>query len=93
DDPDKLVPARGVYAVDVCYDEQWYKGMMNIGVRPTFEFDSLTLEVNLFNFEASIYNEKIVVRLKHFVRPEKKFASVEALREQLEKDKTFCENV
>ena len=93
DDPDKLVPARGVYAVDVCYEEQWYKGMMNIGVRPTFEFDSLTLEVNLFNFEASIYNEKIVVRLKHFVRPEKKFASVEALREQLEKDKTFCENV
>ena len=90
---EKLLPAKGVYAVDVSLKQGDFRGMMNIGTRPTFEFERLTLEVHLFNFQASIYDEEISVRLLKYVRPEKKFAGVEALQEQLEKDKIYCENV
>ncbi len=89
---DKLIPATGVYAVDVVMETLLYKGMMNIGTRPTFEFDSLTLEVHIFNFDAQIYGKPLEVRFKKFTRPERKFPGMEALREQLLKDKQICEN-
>jgi riboflavin kinase/FMN adenylyltransferase len=93
DDEDKLIPAGGVYAVDVVIDDRLYKGMMNIGIRPTFDFDSLTLEVHIFNFDACIYGKALEVRFKKFIRPEKKFSGIEALRFQLQKDKEVCENI
>lgn len=90
---DKLVPPPGVYAVDVVMEKLFYKGMMNIGTRPTFEFDSLTLEVHIFNFDAQIYGKPLEVRFKKFIRPERKFSGMEALREQLLNDKQVCENI
>lgn len=90
---DKLIPARGVYAVDVVMENLLYKGMMNIGTRPTFEFDSLTLEVHIFNFDAQIYGKPLEVRFKKFIRRERKFSGMEALREQLLNDKHICENI
>lgn len=93
DDPDKLLPARGVYAVDVIYSGQTYKGMMNIGMRPTFEYDHLTLEVHLFNFIGLLYNELLEVRFKNFIREEKKFSSVQELKEQLFRDQKICEQM
>ncbi len=92
-DHDKLIPARGVYAVDVMLDSQFYRGMMNIGVRPTFDHDSLTLEVHLFNFNASIYGKTLAVKFKKYIRPEKKFSGIEALRKQLQQDKLICERL
>ncbi len=93
DDPDKLLPPRGVYAVDVIYRQQTYKGMMNIGLRPTFEYDHLTLEVHLFNFVGLLYNELLEVRFKKFIREEKKFSSAEELKEQLFRDQKICEQL
>lgn len=94
-DPDKIIPARGVYAVDIRIGEkkELYKGMMNIGLRPTFNSDSLTLEVHIFKFKNAIYNEQVEVHFKKFVRKEKKFRSLEELKTQLDQDKKVCINL
>ena len=64
-----------------------YKGMMNIGFRPTIEGTVRVIEVNLFEFDADIYGEILQVSVHHFLRSEQKFAGLEALKEQLAKDK------
>jgi riboflavin kinase/FMN adenylyltransferase len=89
-DPNKMIPHSGVYAVDVKLKKSKYKGMMNIGNRPTFNFDPLTLEVHIFNFTGSIYNEDIEIFFKKFIRNEQKFSSLEELRSQIVKDKEIC---
>lgn len=93
DDPDKVVPKKGVYAVDVIHEGKVYKGMMNIGNRPTFNFDPLTLEVHIFNFNVYIYEKSLNIRFKKYVRDEKKFADKNELISQLQEDKIRCENV
>ena len=67
DHADKLIPARGVYAVDVQVDEAMYKAMMNIGVRPTFDLEYLTLEAHLFNFGDLLYGKHISVYFKNYI--------------------------
>ncbi len=89
----KLLPRNGVYAVEVRLKNGVYKGMMNIGHRPTFNFDPLTLEVHIINFTGSIYGEDIEVAFKDFVREERQFRSAEELREQLQKDREKCLNI
>lgn len=83
----KVIPANGVYAVKVRVNEQWYGGMMNIGVRPTFDGISKTLEVNIFDFGEEIYGKKLQVRFIDRIRDEQKFNGPDALIEQLNKDK------
>lgn len=90
DDSRRLVPASGVYAVKVAMDEahsEWHLGMMNIGVRPTFGGKSMTLEVNIFDFDGDLYGRKLQVAFLHRIREERKFESPEDLERQLEKDK------
>jgi len=87
---EKLIPQNGVYAVDIILEGQRYKGMMNIGHRPTFNFDPLTLEVHIFNFSGLIYGSTLEIIFKKFIRVEKKFASPEALKKQISKDKEMC---
>lgn len=84
-----LVPAPGVYAVEVgnLYASPRYRGMMNIGTRPTYGGKELTLEVNIFGLNEDIYGKYIKVTFTHFIRPERKFSSPKALARQLEKDK------
>ena len=93
DDPDKVVPQKGVYAVEVIHKDKKYKGMMNIGNRPTFNFDPLTLEVHIFNFNVYIYGDILNISFKKYIREEKKFANMDELINQLQKDKIKCENV
>jgi riboflavin kinase / FMN adenylyltransferase len=91
DDSLKLVPGNGVYAVRVILEnKQEHLGMMNIGTRPTIN-DELTthVEVHLFDFSETIYNQKIHVYLIEHVREEKKFSSVDELKLQLVHDETF----
>jgi riboflavin kinase/FMN adenylyltransferase len=88
---DKLVPANGVYAVQVQKIEPGSskalsKGMMNIGVRPTVDGTKKTIEVHLFDFDGDLYGTKLRVHLKRFLRPEIKFSSLDDLKEQLAKD-------
>ncbi|MBN2364815.1 MAG: bifunctional riboflavin kinase/FAD synthetase [Calditrichaeota bacterium] len=86
----KLIPARGVYAVDVLLDGKRYAGMMNIGNRPTFNFDPLTLEVHIFNFSGLIYDSNLRIEFKQFIRKERKFSEPEDLKQQMIKDKEIC---
>ena len=88
-DPDKIIPGYGVYAVRVNVRNQTYTGMLNIGSRPTVNHnaDHRTVEVNLFDFSDDIYGEPIEVVFYHKLREEQKFASLDALKEQLAQDR------
>ena len=84
----KQIPASGVYAVDVEYKDSIFKGMLNIGNRPTFGVKGdYTIEVHIHNFNKEIYNENLTVFFKKRLRNEIKFDSVDALIAQLEIDK------
>lgn len=83
----KLIPANGVYAVNVYINKLARKGMMNIGVRPTISQNlERSIEVHIFDFDQTIYNEKIRVELIDRLREEKKFNGIEELVAQLKRD-------
>ena len=83
----KLIPADGVYAVDIQLVERKLKGMMNIGMRPTVDGKQRTIEVNIFNFDEDIYGEDLKITLKKHLRSEIKFAGLDELKAQLARDK------
>ncbi|WP_143961459.1 bifunctional riboflavin kinase/FAD synthetase [Litoribacter populi] len=89
----KLIPSDGVYAVNAIVGEQQYEGMLNIGNRPTVNGQSKTVEVHLFNFSDNLYDERITINFVHYLRPEKKFPNLEALKAQLIEDKMSAENI
>lgn len=87
----KLIPLQGVYAVHVEVGGEQYQGMLNIGVRPTFTNENeVSIEVNLFNFSADIYDESLKLIFVDRIRDEKSFESSTDLIAQLEKDKVNC---
>ena len=86
--PDKLIPATGVYAVHCSLNGEKLSGVMNIGYRPTFEDDKLlVIEVHLLNFDRDIYGENLSVDFITRIRAEKKFAAKDELINQIEEDK------
>lgn len=85
--PRKIIPKNGVYAVQLRLNGDWYKGMMNIGMRPTFNGTVETLEVHLFDFDQDIYGKEVQVRFFHRIRDEKKFKGPDELKQQLQQDK------
>ena len=88
DFPNKLIPAIGVYAVRVSVKGQNYKGMLNIGHRPTINNGTdLSIEVHILDFEGDIYNQPMRIEFIDFLRPEAKFHSVDELVLQIQKDK------
>ena len=84
----KVIPANGVYAVSVVRlsEGSEHSGMLNIGVRPTFDGIERRIEVHLFDFEGDLYGEQLRVEFVERIRSERKFASVHALTEQLSQD-------
>ena len=84
--PSKLIPANGVYAVDVEYAGQTLGGMLNIGFRPTVAGTSQTIETYIFDFDKDIYGEHMTLRFREFLRPEQKFDGLPALVAQLKLD-------
>jgi len=87
-DPLKLIPKEGVYAIIINANGNIYKGMLNIGFRPTIEKNSKqTIEVNIFDFEDDLYHTGIEIALVSRLRDEKRFPSIEHLKEQLVIDK------
>ena len=90
-DEHKLIPANGVYAVDVRLGDRQLKGMMNIGVRPTVGGTHRLIEVNIFDFDEDIYGQILKVTLKKHLRNEIKFAGLEELKAQLGKDREEAE--
>lgn len=89
----QLIPAPGVYAVKVRLENTitLLHGMMNIGMRPTFDGSKLTLEVNIFNFQGDIYGKLLQVVFVHRIREERKFNNALELAEQLREDRLQIE--
>ena len=86
-DPHKLVPANGVYVVEVEVKKKRYGGMLNIGTRPTFDGVKLVIEVHIFDFDENIYYETLTLYFFERLRNEVKFENTAKLKEQLVKDK------
>ena len=88
-EPLKLIPGRGVYETEVETLGCHFKGMTNIGVRPTVgKGNALTVETNIFDFDEEIYGRDITVRFVRKIRDEKPFPSLEALSAQLALDRS-----
>lgn len=79
----KLLPRDGAYAVNVEVNDHRYKAMLNIGDRPTVEGDKKTIEAHLIDFQGDLYGQDLTIFFETFLRAEKKFASLEALKNQL----------
>ncbi len=91
----KLIPGYGVYAVKTIMEGIERFGMLNIGTRPTFNqnADNRSIEVNIFDFNDDIYKKEITLVFVGKIREEQKFPGVEALVEQLKKDKIAAMNI
>ncbi|MCD8193948.1 MAG: riboflavin biosynthesis protein RibF [Tannerellaceae bacterium] len=86
-EPFKVIPALGVYAVWVTLEGGQYKGMLSIGNRPTLENgDNISIEVHIIGFTGDIYHSEITISFIQYIRTNRKFSSLEALQQQLEKD-------
>lgn len=83
---DDLDIENGVYASRVVVEGEEYRAMTNIGVRPSVDGTKRLLETHLFGFRGLLYGLKLRVELYEKIRDEKKFASVEELRQQIEQD-------
>lgn len=89
-DSHKMIPTDGVYAVYVNVEGSRYRGMLNVGTRPTVNsnVDHRSIEVNIFDFDKDIYHKDISVNFVERIREEKKFENLARLIEQLNEDKT-----
>ncbi len=86
----KLLPAKGVYLAAVLLEGKHHYGMMNYGIRPTLNGEQASLEVHLFDFNQNIYGQKLTLQLLLKIRDEQKFESLDALKNQIQRDKAFC---
>ncbi|MEQ9217203.1 MAG: bifunctional riboflavin kinase/FAD synthetase [Cyclobacteriaceae bacterium] len=84
----KLIPCDGAYAVYIHLGNEKFQGMLNIGWRPTVSGQERRIEVNIFNFDREIYNKRLTIEFVQLLRKEKKFDSIELLKDQLNKDKS-----
>lgn len=87
DDPDKLLPADGIYAILAEVNGKLHKGMLSIGFRPTVHGTERTIEANIFDFSADIYGRNIDIHFLEYLRPEKKFDTLDELIRAIEVDK------
>lgn len=89
-EPLKLVPGRGVYVVDVEVLGRQFRGMTNIGVRPTVGGTTISIETNILDFDEDIYGLPIQLRFLRRLRDEIHFPSLDALKAQLALDRAAC---
>jgi riboflavin kinase/FMN adenylyltransferase len=88
----KLLPANGVYAAKTVIDGREWPAMMNIGTRPTVSNDgSVTVEAHILGFSGDLYGREMIFSLLEYIREERRFESLDLLREQLEADKKRVE--
>ena len=85
---DYVLASTGVYAVRVkkLGSNNYFKGIANLGFRPTFNEKKILLEVHLFNFSGNLYNKYLTVEFLKFIRKEKKFKNIKQLGNQIKKD-------
>jgi riboflavin kinase/FMN adenylyltransferase len=87
-------PPNGVYAVRVLMNSRWFEGVANVGVRPTVgnALDRV-LEVHVFEFSGDLYGYDLEVKFERFLRPERKFSSIDELREQIARDAALAREI
>ncbi len=89
-DKEKILPPFGAYSTVVEINGNLYKAITNVGNNPTIdEGNSLTVEANILDFSEDIYDQNITIYFKDFIRGERKFAGIDELTGQLEKDREF----
>jgi riboflavin kinase/FMN adenylyltransferase len=89
----KLIPKNGVYLISTIINQKIIFGMMNIGIKPTTNENTKSIEVNLFDFNQDLYDTNITIYIKQFLREEIKFNSLNELKLQIEKDKITCNSI
>jgi len=93
-EPNKLIPPDGVYACFAKHEGERLPGMLYIGKRPTLKkYQNRTVEVNMFGFQKSIYEEELEVELVEFIRPDADFKDIEDLKAQIAKDQEAAEAI
>ena len=84
---EKILPPFGVYASKVNVSDKWYLGITNIGRKPTIEGENpVGVETYIIDFSQDVYDYVVTIELYDFLRPEKKFDSIEELKEQISGD-------
>ncbi|MEE3392684.1 MAG: bifunctional riboflavin kinase/FAD synthetase [Lachnospiraceae bacterium] len=83
----KIIPPNGVYAARVIIDGREYRGMSNLGNKPTVGKFGINLETNIFDFDEDVYGRPARVMLTKFIRPEQKFSGIGELTARLKADK------
>ncbi len=90
----KLMPPDGVYACFANYDGLRLPGMLYIGKRPTLrKYQNRTVEVNIFDFKKSIYEDELLIELVEFIRPDAELKDLEALKSQIAHDQNVAESI
>lgn len=84
--PEKLMPPNGVYVTVSSFGQEVYPGITNVGYKPTVGEKFIGVESYLFDCEKNLYGKSCTVQFKKFLRPERKFPSFEALKEQISRD-------
>lgn len=87
DDPFKIIPGRGVYAVRILYNNTYYNGILNIGFRPTIGGKDLVIEVHILDFNEEIYDRYLRVEFISRIRDEQRFDDLDALKAQILRDR------
>lgn len=93
DEPLKLVPGDGVYAVLVTVGNKTAEGMLNIGVRPTVDGVKHSVEVHIFGWNEEIYGQQVYIQFADRIRDEMKFAGLEELKNQLKNDAAMAKQL
>lgn len=88
----KLIP-KGVYAVRLEVGGARYSGVANIGTRPTVSGMTESFEVNIFDFDGDLYGREVHVSFEAFIRAEQKFDGLEALKAQIERDRSSARDI
>jgi riboflavin kinase / FMN adenylyltransferase len=89
----RVIPRFGVYATATLIDGKWRRSITNIGVRPTFEKDvEPSIETYVFDLDQELYGDVLRVRFLHRIRDERKFAGIDELKAQIEKDIAHAQN-
>lgn len=87
---DKLLPPNGVYITEVFIDDNRYRGITNVGCKPTIEGENpIGVETHLLEFKEDVYDKLVTVEFLSRVREERKFTSIDALKEQMQNDIAF----
>ena len=91
--PEIILPANGVYLTQVKVKEEEYWALTNVGLRPTFNKDEISVEVYLLTAQKNLYQQELIVSFLQRIREERKFPDASALVAQIQADVRQAKNM